>query len=52
LLILTWGGLSIGILKKRLLISREIITACKKNSINTNYIYISRRFLEKISQFL
>lgn len=52
LMIMTSGGMSNGSLKKRLMISREIIAACKKNSISTNYIYISRRFLDKIPQFL
>ena len=46
------GGLSTRGLKSKLIIINEIMKACKKNRINTNYFYLTFKYVLQYSNYL
>jgi glycosyltransferase involved in cell wall biosynthesis len=51
LMMMADGGISNLNLINRLLLNKEIMSACVKNNIRTNYIFILSRYLKKILQY-
>ena len=45
------GGLSNANIANRILINKELLRACDKNGIRTNYFYLGLRYLKKILQY-
>jgi len=52
IIVMTVGGISNKNFTNRFLINKELLSACKKNGINTNYLYLTSRYFKKILQFI
>ena len=52
LMMMTVGGISNANIANRILLNKELLSACNKNGIRTNYLYLSLRYFKKLLQYI